>query len=113
MNPDLGSGWVTHMDGVRAWIESLGPEPFSSGILRTLFIGFRPLLVRICGVHCTITLTNHLFGIYLADHLDLESTDDISLGGGLDNHSVSKPTYINDATTSQQGQQDPGLTGKI
>jgi hypothetical protein len=26
-------------------IERLGPKPFSTGILHTLFVGFRPLLV--------------------------------------------------------------------
>jgi len=45
MNPDLGSGWAAHINGVGAWMESLGPASFSSGILRTLFVGFKPLLV--------------------------------------------------------------------
>ncbi|KAJ4991811.1 hypothetical protein SVAN01_02661, partial [Stagonosporopsis vannaccii] len=45
MIPELGFGWATHINGVSDWMESLGPEAFSNGILRTLFVGFRPLLV--------------------------------------------------------------------
>jgi hypothetical protein len=45
MIPDLGSGWAIHVKGVGNWVESLGPESFNSGILRILFVGFRPLLV--------------------------------------------------------------------
>ncbi|KAH7080607.1 hypothetical protein BKA63DRAFT_506770 [Paraphoma chrysanthemicola] len=45
MIPDLGSGWATHVKGVGNWVKSLGPDSFSSGILRILFVGFRPLLL--------------------------------------------------------------------
>ncbi|KAH7009152.1 hypothetical protein B0J12DRAFT_691816 [Macrophomina phaseolina] len=41
----LESGWMMHMRGVGDLAERLGPEPFSSGILHTLFMGFRPLLL--------------------------------------------------------------------
>ncbi|KAL5398721.1 hypothetical protein PMIN02_001248 [Paraphaeosphaeria minitans] len=43
--PTLESGWMMHMKGVGDLAERLGPDPFSSGILHTLFIGFRPLLL--------------------------------------------------------------------
>ncbi|KAI9037534.1 uncharacterized protein KD926_000254 [Aspergillus affinis] len=43
--PKLESGWMTHVKGLGDIAEHLGPEPFSSGIWHTLFIGFRPLLL--------------------------------------------------------------------
>ncbi|CAN9455990.1 unnamed protein product [Alternaria sp. RS040] len=42
--PQARSDWATHAKGVGAMIERLGPKPFSTGILHTLFVGFRPLL---------------------------------------------------------------------
>ncbi|KAH7123756.1 hypothetical protein B0J11DRAFT_529811 [Dendryphion nanum] len=45
MIPTGEFGWMTHVKGVGELAERLGPEPFSSGILHTLFIGFRPLLL--------------------------------------------------------------------
>ncbi|CAN9482036.1 unnamed protein product [Alternaria alternata] len=43
--PQARSDWATHAKGVGAMIERLGPKPFSTGILHTLFVGFRPLLL--------------------------------------------------------------------
>lgn len=43
--PDLRFDWMTHAKGVGDLIERLGPKAFSTGILHTLFAGFRPLLV--------------------------------------------------------------------
>ncbi|KAG9185446.1 hypothetical protein G6011_07990 [Alternaria panax] len=43
--PEARSDWTTHAKGVGAMIERLGPKPFSNGILHTLFVGFRPLLL--------------------------------------------------------------------
>ncbi|KAH6644182.1 hypothetical protein C7974DRAFT_16112 [Boeremia exigua] len=46
MLPNTSSGWKTHLKGVGDWVESVGPDAFSHGILRTLFVGFRPLLTQ-------------------------------------------------------------------
>ncbi|CAN9124323.1 unnamed protein product [Alternaria alternata] len=48
--PQARSDWATHAKGVGAMIERLGPKPFSTGILHTLFVGFRPLLL-ISSIH--------------------------------------------------------------
>ncbi|KAH7361084.1 hypothetical protein BKA66DRAFT_213775 [Pyrenochaeta sp. MPI-SDFR-AT-0127] len=45
VTPTLKSGWMTHVKGVGDLIEGLGPMPFSVGIMHTIFIGFRPLLL--------------------------------------------------------------------
>ena len=45
MMPKLEPGWMMHIKGVGDLAERLGPEPFSSGILHSMFMGFRPLLV--------------------------------------------------------------------
>ncbi|KAF2851302.1 hypothetical protein T440DRAFT_449340 [Plenodomus tracheiphilus IPT5] len=45
VTPGLKSGWMTHARGVGDMMQALGPMPFSVGMMHSMFIGFRPLLL--------------------------------------------------------------------
>lgn len=47
MFPNSTAGLTAHIKGVGELIRSHGPEQYRNGTLHKLFVGFRPLLVRI------------------------------------------------------------------
>ena len=46
MFPDSCAAHVAHIGAVGVFFETYGPESFRSGVMHSLFQGFRPLLVR-------------------------------------------------------------------
>ncbi len=46
MFPDSCAAHVAHIGAVGVFFETYGPECFRSGVMHSLFQGFRPLLVR-------------------------------------------------------------------
>jgi hypothetical protein len=51
--PTTSNGWTAHIQGVAAMMQSRGPSAFTDGIPHLLFVGFRPLIVRLCVAHWT------------------------------------------------------------
>lgn len=45
--PTSPNGWIAHLEGVGAMMQSHGPDAFTEGIPHLLFVGFRPLIVRL------------------------------------------------------------------
>jgi hypothetical protein len=46
---DSAAGLSTHIKGVSQLLQTRGPEQYKTGVLHKLFVGFRPLLVRLHG----------------------------------------------------------------
>lgn len=44
--PTSREGWIAHIRGIGRMMEMCGPESFTGPIAHQLFIGFRPLVVR-------------------------------------------------------------------
>jgi hypothetical protein len=66
MMPTSSDGWMVHIKGVAAMMQSRGPLDFKDGIPHLLFVGFRPLIVRT--LHNTKTShCLHLTGIGITD----------------------------------------------
>lgn len=45
--PTSREGWIAHIRGIGRMMEMCGPESFARPVSHQLFIGFRPLVVRI------------------------------------------------------------------
>jgi hypothetical protein len=51
--PTTSDGWAAHIQVVAAMMQSRGPFAVTDGIPHLLFVGFRPLIVRLCAAYWT------------------------------------------------------------
>jgi hypothetical protein len=100
MLPTMESGWMTHMKGVGDLVDRLGPEPFNSGILHTLFIGLRPLLVS-HEHYFTRAAELIIDADFIVDQLNPDPTKHVSFTTRMDYYTVWRTTYLRDAIASQ------------
>lgn len=77
VSPELKSGWMIHVKAVGDMMEGLGPTSFDDGIMHTIFVGFRPLLVSHKRSFCVLSTVLITFGVCSAIKFNPQSARNI------------------------------------